>query len=419
MSQVAPEIEASSDGLSEADRPAPAEASIRLLHLTTVPESLRFLSGQARHMRDWGIETHALSSPGDELGSFAAREGVHAHGVQMARRITPIRDLLAIYRICRVLRSVRPRIVHAHTPKAGVLGMVAARLERIPVRIYHLHGLRFMTAKGFARSLLRWTDKISCLLAHRVLCVSNSVRDVAVREGICSAEKIRVLLGGSINGIDLQRFQPADARARAAGRAALGIPLDAFVVGFVGRVVREKGIVELAAAWQMLRERFADLWLLIIGPVEPQDPVPAEVLAALRSDPRVTMRDLDWDTPPLYAAMDLLALPTYREGFPVTPLEAAAMGLPVIATHTLGCVDAVAEGVTGMLIPPRNVPALVEAVARYRADPRLRREHGEAGRARVSRDFRQEAIWNAMREEYFALLDERRCSGARLRNALT
>jgi len=191
------------------------------------------------------------------------------------------------------------------------------------------------------------------------------------------------------------------------------------VVGFVGRVVREKGIVELAAAWQMLRERFADLWLLIIGPVEPQDPVPAEVLAALRSDPRVTMRDLDWDTPPLYAAMDLLALPTYREGFPVTPLEAAAMGLPVIATHTLGCVDAVAEGVTGMLIPPRNVPALVEAVARYRADPRLRREHGEAGRARVSRDFRQEAIWNAMREEDFALLDERRCSGARLRNALT
>ena len=128
MSQVAPEIEASSDGLSEADRPAPAEASIRLLHLTTVPESLRFLSGQARHMRDWGIETHALSSPGDELGSFAAREGVHAHGVQMARRITPIRDLLAIYRICRVLRSVRPRIVHAHTPKAGVLGMVAARI---------------------------------------------------------------------------------------------------------------------------------------------------------------------------------------------------------------------------------------------------------------------------------------------------
>jgi glycosyltransferase involved in cell wall biosynthesis len=357
-------------------------------------------------MRDWGIETHVLSSPGDELDSFAAREGAHAHGVPMERRITPIRDLLAVFGICRVMRSVRPRIVHAHTPKAGVLAMVAARLVRIPVRVYHLHGLRFMTAEGFPRLLLRWTDKISCLLAHRVLCVSHSVRKVAVQEGICSAEKIRVLLGGSINGIDVQRFQPADARTRAAGRAALGIPLDAFVVGFIGRIVRGKGIVELAAAWQMLRERFADLRLLIIGPVEPQDPVPAEVLAALRSDPRVTMRDLDWDTPPLYAAMDLLALPSYREGFPVTPLEAAAMGLPVIATQTLGCIDAVVDGVTGTLIPPRDVSALVDAIARYRTDAQLTREHGEAGRARVSKDFRQEAIWNAMREEYFALVAE-------------
>src|SRR5262249_54365920 len=143
--------------------------------------------------------------------------------------------------------------------------------------------------------------------------------------------------------------------------------------------------------------------LLVIGPVEPQDPVPADVLDALRADTRVMMRGLDWETPPLYAAMDLLVLPTYREGFPSTILEAGAMGLPVVATRTTGCGDAVEDGVTGTLISPRDVDGLVEAIARYRIDPQLARKHGEAGRERASREFRQEAIWGALREEYFAL----------------
>src|SRR5262249_50111075 len=158
-------------------------------------------------------------------------------------------------------------------PKAGLLGMIAAWLARVPVRIYHLHGLRFTTRRGLSRLLLRRTEKISCMLAHRVLCVSPSLRDVAVKEGICRAQKARVLLAGSINGIDVERFQPADGQAKAAARAALKMPLEAFVVGFVGRVVRDKGIVELASAWRMLRETFADLRLFIIGPVEAEDPV--------------------------------------------------------------------------------------------------------------------------------------------------
>lgn len=398
------DIRARADAVSELTPTPRQEEHIRLLHLTTVALSVGFLSGQARQMREWGIELHILSSPGDELELFAAREGARAHAVQMERRITPLRDLVAVFRISRILRSVRPHVVHAHTPKAGLLGMIAAWFARVPVRIYHLHGLRFTTRRGLGRFLLRCTEKISCMLAHRVLCVSASLRDAAVLEGICLAEKTRVLLRGSINGIDVARFQPADARTRAAARTALGIPHDAFVLGFVGRVVRDKGIVELAAAWQVLREMFADLRLLIVGPVETQDPVPAEVLDALRSDARVTLRGLDWETPPLYAAMDLLVLPTYREGFPSTILEAAAMGLPVVATRTTGCVDAVEDGVTGTLVSPRDKTELAEAIARYRIDTRLRREHGEAGRARVWKEFRQEAVWNALRAEYFALL---------------
>jgi glycosyltransferase involved in cell wall biosynthesis len=406
---------APSDVFSVPTRAARDEEPIRLLHLTTSPLSLRFLSGQAHHMCERGIEVHVLSSPGAELDSFAAREGVHAHAVQMERRISPLRDLVALFRIFRVLRSIRPRIVHAHTPKAGLLGIVAAWFARVPVRIYHVHGLRFATCRGLRRSLLRSTERISCLLAHRVLCVSRSLCDVAVAQALCSADKIRVLLGGSVNGIDVERFRPANALTRASARTALGISSDAFVIGLVARVVREKGIVELASAWRTLREMFADLRLLVVGPVEPEDPVPAEVLDLLRSDPRVTLRGLDWETPPLYAAMDLFVLPTYREGLPSSTLEAAAMGLPVVATRIPGCIDTVQDGVTGTLVPPRDIPALVEAIARYRLDPLLRREHGQRGWARVSKEFRQEAIWNATRAEYFALLAERGLRGSGVR----
>ena len=391
------------------------EERICLLHLATNPMSLGFFAGQARYMRERGFDVHVLSSPGAELASFALREGVKAHTVQMERRITPMRDLVALFRICHVLRSVRPRIVHAHTPKAGLLGILAAWFARVPVRIYHLHGLRYVTCTGWSRLLLRWTERISCSLAHRVLCVSPSLRDVAVEEGICPAKRIRVLLGGSVNGIDVERFQPATTQTRALERVALGIPQEAFVVGFVGRVVREKGIVELATAWRTLREKFADLWLFLVGPVEPQDPIPGEVLKLLRSDARVVLRGLDWNTPPLYAGMDLFVLPSYREGLPSSTLEAAAMGLPVIATRIPGCIDTVQDGVTGTLVPPCDAPALIEAIARYRLDPALRQQHGEAGRGRVSREFRQTAIWNATRAEYFALLAQRGSGQSRLR----
>lgn len=380
-----------------------------LLHATTVPQTLGFLCGQVSYISAHGITISAVSSPGPRLEAFGQTEGITVHGVRMPRRITPVGDMKAVVRLWHHFIRTMPQIVHAHTPKGGLLAMISARLAGVPVSVYHIHGMPYVTQTGVKRTLLKSTEKISCALATQVLCVSDSVREVAVRDSICPAHKIKVLLGGSINGVDADgRFNPA--RVGAAGREARArydIPEDAPVVGFIGRIVRDKGLVELVEAWKVLRDEFPALHLLVVGPFEPQDPVPAETEAVLRSDARIHLTGRQLDTPPLFAAMDVLCLPTYREGFPNVPLEAAAMELPVAATRIPGCVDAVADGETGTLVPPRDAAALADALRAYLNDTDLRRRHGQAGRARVLREFRQEAIWEAMYQEYVRLLQEK------------
>ena len=393
-----------------AQRTAHHPRAARLVHVTTVPTSLAFLTGQVSYMKDRGFEVLAVSSAGEYADSFRATEGVPVHAIDMPRRITPVRDLVALSRMYRYLRRVRPHIVHAHTPKGGLLGTTAAWLARVPVRIYHIHGLPFMTATGVRRALLRLTEKVSCTLAHQVLCVSTSVRDVAVEEGLCSPRKIAVLGNGSVNGVDaVRQFNPERwTSVRADTRMAHGIPEDALVMGFVGRIVRDKGITDLTESWQQLREQFGNLHLLLVGPFEPEDPLPDTVSEALRFDTRVHLTGPQRVPAPFYAAMDLVVLPTYREGFGIVAIEAAAMALPVVATHIPGCFEAVRDGVSGTLVPPRDPRALTEAIREYLLRPELRHRHGWAGRNRVRRDFTQETIWDALYREYIRLLRERR-----------
>lgn len=381
-----------------------------VLHITTVPMSLTFLSGQVGYMHERGFQVHAVSSPGPDLIAFGRAERVPVTAVQMQRRVTPWKDVGAVLGILALLRRVRPTIVHAHTPKGGLLGMIAAMLGRVPVRIYHLRGLPLLGATGLRRRLLWCADWVACRIAHQVLCVSHSIRAEAIRQGLCPSTKIKVLVAGSGNGVDAdRRFNPerVGEDQRAEVRRRLGIPAGAIVVGFVGRVVREKGITELAEAWRRLRNDHPTLHLVLVGPFEEYDPIPAETEALLREDPRVHLVGMDWNTSPLYGVMDVVVLPSYREGFPNVPLEAAAMGLPVVATRIPGCVDAVQDGVTGTLVPPTDTNGLTRALARYLSDPALRRRHGAAARERVRREFRQVLIWEALYCEYARLLQER------------
>lgn len=383
---------------------------MKLLHITTIPMSLTFLKGQVGFMRERGFEVHALSSPGEDLESFGNEEGVPVHAVPMIRQITPFRDLASIVRIARVVRAIRPDVVHAHTPKGGLLGMAAATLSRVPIRIYQMRGLPFVTTRGLRRRLLKLTERISCRMAHVVLCNSHSMRQVALDDRLCPPGKIRVLLGGSGNGVDAAtRFNPEmlSPKIRAEVREELEIPQEVTVIGFVGRIVKEKGIPELEQAWQSLRDEYPEAHLMIIGPFETRDPAPAHAVARLQRDPRVLMPGMEWNTPPLYSAMDIVVLPSHREGFPNVPLEAAAMELPVVATRIPGCVDAVEEGVTGLLVPPQEPAALANAIRRYLDDPELRRRHGRAGRARVLVEFRQDCLWEALHRVYLGLASDR------------
>jgi glycosyltransferase involved in cell wall biosynthesis len=384
--------------------------NIRLIHITTVSQTLGFLRGQVSDMKRRGFEVHAVSSPGVELGAFATREGVPVHAVRMTRRITPLRDLVALVRLFFLMVRLRPSMVHANTPKGGLLGTLAAWLARVPARVYHIRGLPLMTTSGLKRRILSWSEWISCRLAHRVLCVSHSVCEVAVAEGLCPPGKIRVLGAGSSNGVDAGgRFNPARAgeKERLRLRAELGIPSEALVVGFVGRLAAAKGITELAAAWGLLRDRFPALHLLLVGPSEPHDPLPERCAAFLRAEERVHRAGPREDIPACLAAMDLFALPSHREGFSGANLEAAAMALPVVTTDVPGCTDSIVDGVTGVLVPPRDPAALAEAIGRYLDDAELSLRHGRAGRERVLREFRPEAIWEATFQEYMSLLRER------------
>lgn len=373
---------------------ARAAATPRLMHVMTVSESLGFLTRQVCYVRDHGFEVAALTSPGPALGAFGRQEGIETFGVEMPRRIMPLHDLGAVRRVWARMRAWHPDIVHAHTPKGGLLGMTAAALAGVPVRIYHIHGLPFVTATGARRALLRTTEWVSCRLATHVLCVSPSIRALAVEYSLCPPGKAEVPGHGSINGIDAARFDPDRlAGERASVRAAHGIPDTALVIGFVGRIVADKGVRELAEAWHDMRDAHPDLHLLLVGAREDTGEALTAAVAPLTHDPRVHWHGQDWETPRLYAAMDVVTLPSYREGFGVVALEAAAMRLPIVSSRIPGCVDAVQDGRTGTLVPAGDGRALAEALSAYLLNPALRRQHGEAGRARVLQDFRPETLW--------------------------
>jgi glycosyltransferase involved in cell wall biosynthesis len=388
----------------------PPEAAPKLVYLTTIAESAKvFLRGQLAYMARAGFEVHVVSSPGPELAWIEEHEGVPVHASPMEREIRPWADLKSLSRLVRYFRRARPTIVNAGTTKGGLLGMIAARIAGVPLRIYTVHGLRLETTLGWKRRVLELTERIASSCAHRVICVSPSLAKAYVGRGLAPADKVSVMGHGTINGIQAQRFLPNDARRAEAERlrGQLSLPADAPVVGFVGRLVRDKGIADLYAAFLKVREQFPAARLLLVGNFESGDPLSPETVASLRADPAIIFTGLVLDPAPYYLLMNVFAFPSRREGFGLVALEAATAGIPVVACRATGVVDAVADGVTGTIVEPHDVPALADALVRYLRDPEFAVQHGSAGQQRVLREFTPERVWEQTLSCYESLLAER------------
>ena len=367
-----------------------------------------FLQGQPEYFQNSGFDVTVLC-PEKRSGEWEVGrpDNVRVLEVPMEREISPVRDIHSAWHLWGILRTLRPTVTNVGTPKAGLLCGFAAWLTRVPCRFYTLHGLRFETTTGLKRKLLILAERLACRFAHRVVCVSHSVREKAIACGLFDRERSVVFGSGSCNGVDVSRFAPTPERTRRASelRREFGIPAAAPVALFVGRLTGDKGICELLEAFLQLENRVPRLRLLLVGSFEDGDPLPEDVRKRLETHERVILTGPVNDTAPYYAMADVLILPSHREGLPTVILEGHAAGKSVIGASATGIVDLLADGETGLLFPVGDVSALADAIGRMIEDKELASKLALAGQEQVKRKFRQEMIWAALHREYLKVLE--------------
>ena len=336
----------------------------------TIDYQLRYHEGLYERLVDDGWDVHVVSSPGPRLTRAGELKGVTAHSLVTNRQPSPTADLRSLMAWYRVLRGIRPGVVVIGTPKAGLLGLVAALVARVPHRVYELHGLRFETAHGPSRWLLLAMEWVACTAATQVVAVGESVQSRATGARLVPRRKVRVLGAGSPNGVDIMHFKEArkDEAARRMLRAQLGIGESQSVVVFVGRLTRDKGLETLARALKRVSRVRRDVCALLVGGIDDSS---GEVgLSHLREAVSSCVHVGEVADPAPYLAIaDVMCLPSYREGLPTVVLEAFAAGVPVVATAATGIVDLVTAGVTGRLAPIDDDVALAAAITELLDDP--------------------------------------------------
>lgn len=358
-----------------------------------------------------GFVVHTMSAPGKETQDVL-EEGAQHHIVPMTRKITPLQDLFCLWQIIRIMRQVRPHIVHTHTPKAGLLGMLAAWICRVPVRMHTVAGLPLMETRGAKRRLLEVVEKITYRCAHRVYPNAKGLEKFIEQTLHVPSRKLTIIGRGSTNGIDTSFFKrtPALEHQAADIRARYGIQPGDVVFSFVGRIVKDKGIGELIRAFRRLSEASSQkLFLLLIGAFEQDlDPLPPDDYAFLQQDPRVILAGFQRDVRPWIMASDIFVFPSYREGFPNVVMQACCLEVPCVVSDINGCNEIIQQDVTGLIVRPKDADALYEAMNTLLQDTPRRQAFSTAARRYVVANFDQQYVWTSLREEYYRQVVDRK-----------
>jgi glycosyltransferase involved in cell wall biosynthesis len=366
------------------------------------------LTGQMRYMREQGFDVIMMSSDGSEVEALVEQEGCSHEVIRLTRRITPWQDLKALVTLTRRLRQLRPDIVHTHTPKAGLIGMWAAKLAGVPIRLHTIAGLPWMESTGWRRRLLIAIEHLTALAATRIYPNSRQQMQYMASHRI-ARNKMMVLGHGSSNGIDLDKYALTPELEQKAEELKQQVRLykGAWIWVFVGRLVKDKGMAELMKAFQRFYRQFPEDQLWLIGAQEPDlDPLDEETLESMKNLKTVRCWGFQEDVRPFLAAANALVFPSYREGFPNVPLQAGALGCALVLSDINGCNEIVEHEKDGYLVKPKNVNDLVYWLIK------LREEDGRGAlfstniREKIAAHYDRKVIWSALLDQYRQLLKE-------------
>lgn len=377
---------------------------IKIFRTSTVPVSLNvLLKGQLKFLNQH-FQVTAVSGPGEDLSEVQEREGVRIIPVEMQRQISPLKDLISLYRLFRLFRREKPQIVHSITPKAGLLSMLAAKMAGVPIRMHTFTGLIFPSRKGLLQQVLIWMDRLLCWAATDVYPEGQGVKNDLLHYKITS-KPLKVIAKGNVNGIDCRYFsrEHFPDEAICALRPALGISKDDFVFIFVGRLVNDKGINELVEAFSQLKTQNAKL--LLIGTFEQElDPLLPETLKKIQGNKNIISVGFQKDVRPYFAASNALVFPSYREGFPNVVMQAGAMELPSIVSDINGCNEIIINEENGVIIPAKNVIILQQEMDRMAQEKRQYELLRSNSRPLIVDRYSQEFVWSELLKEYHQLL---------------
>lgn len=378
----------------------------KLIRITTVPISLeKLIEGQLNFMQDY-FEVTAVSSEKEALERLGKRLNVRTYFTEMTRKITPYKDLISVYTLYRFFKKEKPSIVHTHTPKAGVAGMLAARLAGVPVRLHTVAGLPLLETSGIKRKVLELVEMITFASATKVYPNSFRIAEILIENNYVSVKKVHVIKNGSSNGIDTAFFDPAviSEVEKNELRASLKIPKEAFVFVFVGRLVGDKGINELINS--LMRFNNPNVYLLLVGPLETDlDPLSERSILEIESNENIVSVGYQTDVRPYFAISDALVFPSYREGFPNVVMQAGAMGLPSIVSNINGCNEIIEEGMNGIIVPVKNVDALFDAMQLMVNDVMFKNKLKENSRSSIVNRYQRKDMWKAIFKEYIKQLN--------------